>query len=210
MTNRTLLITTLLLLLAASTWTASAQTVEDLSPSELVALGETLGEQMRDCGCELTVAECLIDDPSCETSQALARDAIAELIAARSVTAAPRIERPAVGLESDGGEWFRRVNGKLLVYISTSAGGYREKDCTWLYDDGTFFNNNQTGSVTSLGSSASQNRDRGSWSVRSNVLTLVPPGAETQRYKMSVDSDGTFYLDNWRYFVVEHDHYTCQ
>ena len=122
MTGRTLLTITLLVFLAASPWAASAQTLEDLSPSELVALGVTLAGQMCDCGCGLTVAMCLIDDPTCETSKALSRDAMAKLIAARSETAAPRTARPAVRLESDRGEWYQRVNGKLLIYISTSAG----------------------------------------------------------------------------------------
>ena len=49
MTRRTLLTTTLLVFLTASPWAASAQTLEDLSPSELsthVALAEPLGSAL--------------------------------------------------------------------------------------------------------------------------------------------------------------------
>ncbi len=77
----------------------------------------------------------------------------------------------------------------------------------WLYADGTYDINNQSGSVTSLGSHAAQGGGGGTWSVEDDDLVMQGEGGG--RFPMSY-SDDDFYLGNWRYFIAALDDPTCQ
>ncbi len=162
------------------------------------------------CGCDMQVGRCLIDDQTCPVSPVLAKAMIRDVatIGLGSSISAPQ-RNQIVSTQSDGGEWHERLSGKLLVYVSTT-GGYRTKECTWLYNDGTFQSNAQGGSVSSLGTSAHSGSGHGTWGTQGAVITLNHPNGKQEEYKMSYDADGTLYLDHWRYFLVEHDNYACQ
>lgn len=156
------------------------------------------------CGCEMTVLECLDEDPSCSTSPEIAKKILAQLTSTpeeRSPSVSPR--RPSG--QARCGDWCE-IKGKLIVHIS-SGGGYRKKECVWLYADATYDINNQSGSVTSLGNHAAQGGGGGTWSVEGDVLVMQGEGGG--RFPLSY-SDGAFYLGNWRYFIVDLNDPTCQ
>jgi hypothetical protein len=157
----------------------------------------------------MSVGQCLIDDKTCPVSPGMAKKIIADV--GRDVAAASpgSASNPAGAVRSDRGEWHRAISGKLLVYINTT-GGYRRKDCTWLYADGSFRTNSQDGSVSSLGTSASAGGGRGSWGTRGSVLTLAHGDGRQEVYTMSYGDNGSLFLDHWRYFLVEHDDSACQ
>ena len=158
------------------------------------------------CGCGMTVGQCLIEDQSCPVSPGIAKTILVNV--ANNGFAAPRRNQTS-SLQSDRGEWNQAISGKLLVYVNTT-GSSRTKECTWLYGDGSFRTNSQGGSVSSLGTSASSGGASGSWGTQGSVLTLNHPDGQQEVYTMSYGSDGSFYLDHWRYFLVEHDNYACQ
>ena len=107
------------------------------------------------------------------------------------------------GLRSDQGEWYQRLAGQQLVYISVGP-GYRTREQTYLCTDGTFLTNQESGSVTSLGTAAFGDNSAGRWAIADDTITLAHGSGETVSYTLSM-VDGTLYLDDWRYFWTEND-----
>lgn len=169
-------------------------------------LGVLLELRSKDCpcGCEMNVLECLDEDPTCPMSPDIAKQSLARL-SPTPATSSASPSPPQRSAQTDCGSWCE-IKGQLIVHIS-SGSGYRTKECIWLYVDGTYDLNNQTGSVTSLGSHAAQGGGGGTWTVEGNNLVMAGEGGGN--FPMSY-SDGTFYLGNWRYFIVELDDPTCQ
>jgi hypothetical protein len=155
----------------------------------------------------MTVGQCLIEDPTCPVSPGMAMSIIANAGAGNGF-AAPQRNRTG-NPQSDRGTWHQAISDKLLVYVNTT-GSYRTKECTWLYGDGSFRTNSQSGSVSSLGTNADSGHGSGSWGTRGSVLTLNHPDGREEVYTMSYGDDNALYLDHWRYFLVEHDNYACQ
>ena len=187
----------MILILGLSTQLAAQVDLSRLSPEQLARATEAMTTTLCTCGCELSVAACLIDDPSCDVSPAMAKAIVDEI-------AGPT--RPAAGgagLPSDQGEWSQRLGGKQLVYISVGT-GYRTREQTWLCTDGTFQTNQESGSVTSLGTAAFGGNTAGHWAIVGDILTLAHGSGKREVYTLSME-DGTLYLDDWRYFWTEND-----
>ncbi len=175
----------------------------DLSPlsaQQQIAAYKSLSTNTCTCGCGMTIAKCLVDDPSCETSPRLAREIIARLAA----TAPPAKQTARPAIQSDQGKWYREVVGRKLLYIYV-GNGYRKKEQIWLCSDGSFQSSGYGGSLSSLGSAAfSDGVGRGKWAVNGDVLSLVFSNGSVAKYKLSF-YDGYLYLDNTRYFRTEND-----
>jgi len=110
---------------------------------------------------------------------------------------------PGAGLVSDQGEWYQRLAGQQLVSISVGT-GYRTREQTYLCTDGTFLTNQESGSVTSLGTAAFGGNSAGRWAIAGDRITLAYGSGETVGYTLSM-VDGPLYLDDWRYFWTEND-----
>ena len=182
--------------------------LSQLSPDQQARIATALTTTLCTCGCELTVAACLVDDPTCDVSPRMADAIISEIVG----TAAPEANPPPVApvdagaaadLVSDDGEWYQRLAGQQLVYIYVGS-GYRTREQTYLCSDGTFLTNQESGSVTSLGTSASGDNSAGHWAITDDNLTLAFSGGDTVTYTLSL-ADGTLYLDDWRYFWTDND-----
>ena len=181
-----------------------------LTPQQQARVATAMTTTLCTCGCELTVAACLIDDPSCDVAPAIAQSIIDEVTrnptpAADATPASPTSPAAAGGdgLVSDGGEWNQRLGGQQLVYIYVGA-SYRTRERTWLCSDGTFQTDREDGSVSSLGTAAFGDGAAGRWAIVGDTLTLASAGGERVSYALSM-VDGTLYLDNWRYFWTEND-----
>jgi hypothetical protein len=179
-----------------------------LSPQQVEMARQTMTTTLCTCGCELTVAACLIDDPSCDVSPAMAQAIVEEILAAPG--SVPDVAPAAIdrrgggaGPVSDQGEWYQRLVGQQLVYISLGT-GYRTREQTYLCTDGTFLTNQESGSVTSLGTAAMGGNSAGRWAVAGDRITLAYGSGETVGYTLSM-VDGTLYLDDWRYFWTDND-----
>jgi len=161
------------------------------------------------CGCDMSVGQCLIDDPSCTVSPSIAKNIIAKF--ANSATDIQPPKRSSRQPVSDNGIWHNRISGKLLLYMKTTSFN-RVKECTWLYRDGTFSDNTQ-GGIISGGSvsitGASQGGNTGRWSTNNEVVTFQYDNGKQQRYSMSYGQDGLLYLDNYRHFLLEHNDDVC-
>jgi len=151
----------------------------------------------------MTIAKCLVEDPTCEVSPKLAM-AVIENVAPAAASASTSVPSEPKGLKSDGGEWYKEVVGRQLLYIYV-GNGYRQKEKIWLCSDGTFQSSGYGGSISSLGSAAFSDGGRhGNWAVNGDTLTLAFRNGSTAKYKLSF-YDGFLYLDNTRYFRVDND-----
>ena len=181
--------------------------VSRLSPAQQARVANEMTTKRCTCGCELTVAACLIEDPTCDVSPKMAQAIVDEVAGAAAPVAGGASASPAdgggAGLVSDGGEWHQRLGGQQLVYIYTGT-GYRTREQTYLCSDGTFLTNQEGGSVTSLGTAAFGDSSAGRWTIVGNTLTLASADGESVSYALSL-VDGTLYLDNWRYFWTDND-----
>ena len=191
-------------------WAGPLEAQVDLSrltPEQQARVATAMTTKKCSCGCELTVAACLIEDPSCDVSPAMAKAIVDEATNSPAPAADAGPASPAVGgdarLVSDGGEWYQRLGGQQLVYISVGA-SYRTREQTWLCNDGTYQTNQEGGSVSSLGTAAFGSGSAGRWAIVGNTLTLASTGGESVSYELSM-VDGTLYLDSWRYFWTEND-----
>gem|GEM_PF-6854416 len=173
-----------------------------LSNEQQVEVYKVLSSKNCTCGCGMTLAKCLVDDPTCDVSPKLAMAEIKR--------SAPEKSGPTPGasiarrLKSDRGKWYKEVVGKQLVYIYV-GNGYRKKEKIWLCSDGTFQSSGYGGSISSLGSVAFSDGGRhGNWAVNSDILTLAFGNGSSAKYKLSL-YDGFLYLDNTRYFRTAND-----
>ena len=176
--------------------------ISHLSPAHQQAVFSVLSSSNCTCGCGMTIAKCLVDDPTCEVSPELAKAVIAKV--AQTVTPPAASHGQSKALRSDGGKWYKEVAGKQLLYIYT-GNGYRRKEKIWLCSDGSFQSSGYGGSISSLGSAAFSDGGRsGRWAVNGDVLTLAFSNGNTAKYKLSFYK-GFLYLDNTRYFRLEND-----
>jgi len=111
------------LMLGLSSQLSAQVDLSRLSPQQLALATTAMTPTLCTCGCELTVAACLIDDPSCDVSPAMAQAMIEEIVGAAGPAAAgaPALidrSRAGVGLVSDQGAGYQRLAGQQLVYIS--------------------------------------------------------------------------------------------
>ena len=165
------------------------------------------------CGCGMSVGQCLVEDQSCPVSPELARSIIAR-ISGDGTTDQPQSFSPAGGLiGTNNSAWYNQLSGKLLVYMKTTSVS-RIKECTWLYSDGTFSTNTDSGNFSGGGSvivsGAGQSGSHGRWSTNDNVVMFHYNGGNRDQYSMVNGDDGFLYLNGSRHFVVEHDDPTCQ
>ena len=188
------------LMLGLSTQLSAQMDLSRLSPQQLAMVTTAMTTTLCTCGCELTVAACLIDDPSCDVSPAMAQAMIEDVVGAAGPASgvAPAAVDQGAGLASDQGEWCQRLAGQQLVYISVGT-GYRTREQTYLCTDGSFLTNQESGSVTSFGTAAFGDSSAGRWAIAGDSITLAHGSGETVAYTLSM-VDGTLYLDNWRYF----------
>ncbi len=176
--------------------------ISHLSNEQQVDVYKVLSGNNCTCGCGLTIAKCLVDDPTCEVSPKLAMAVIENIAPGKSVSLP--VSSGVKGLKSDQGKWYKEVVGRQLVYIYV-GNGYREKEQICLCSNGTFQSSGQGGSISSLGSAAFSDGGRqGNWAVNGDILTLAFSNGSAAKYKLSF-YDGFLYLDNTRYFRTEND-----
>ena len=176
--------------------------ISHLSNEQRAEVYKVLSENKCTCGCGLTIAKCLAEDPTCEVSPKLAMAVVENITSEKSVSSP--VSSGVKGLKSDQGKWYKEVVGRQLVYICV-GNGYREKEQIWLCSNGTFQSSGQGGSISSLGSAAfSDGGYQGKWGVNGDILTLAFSNGSTAKYKLSF-YDGFLYLDNTRYFRVDND-----
>ena len=97
----------MVLMLGLSSQLSAQVDLSRLSPQQLALATTAMTPTLCTCGCELTVAACLIDDPSCDVSPAMAQAIIEEIVGAAGA-----------GLVSDQAAGYQRLAGQQLVYIS--------------------------------------------------------------------------------------------
>ncbi|MFB3081529.1 MAG: hypothetical protein ACE1Y1_07180 [Nitrosomonadaceae bacterium] len=176
--------------------------ISHLSKEQQVEIYKIFSSNNCTCGCGMTIAKCLVDDPTCDVSPKLAMAEIKRIAPEKSdFTPDASV---AKGLKSDQGKWYKEVVGQQLVYIYV-GNGYRKKEKIWLCSDGTFQSSGYGGSISSLGSVAFSDGGRhGNWAVNNDILTLAFGNGSTAKYKLSL-YDGFLYLDNTRYFRTAND-----
>ncbi len=156
------------------------------------------------CGCGMTVADCLMNDPTCDVSPQIAKVVIDAIASGNTVASSENPNPNPNQMKSDKGEWYQEVVGRQLVYIYVGM-GYREKYQIWLCSDGSFQSSGQGGSVSSLGSAAfDDGGSSGNWAVQGNVLTLAYRNGTTSNFTLSF-YDGFLYLNETKYYRTEND-----
>ena len=96
-----------------------------MSLEQRQALHDHLESTPCDCGCGMTVGECLRDDPACPVSPEMARNAIAQLLN----------PEPAAESESGSGDSSEYINSSQNG--SVVSGRVDGQDCTYASAGGT-------------------------------------------------------------------------
>ena len=162
----------------------------------------------------MTVGQCLIEDQSCPVSPGIAKDIIARYSdVALSAQSSSPAAATASGIGSDNGKWHNALSGKLLLYMKTTSVS-RIKECTWLYNNGTFEVNTNGGSFSGGGSvsvsGASQGGGDGQWGTNGEVVTFQYNNGKREQYSLSYGQDGFLYLNSYRHFLLDHNDPTCR
>lgn len=103
--------------------------------------------------------------------------------------------------------------GKRLTFLQT-GNGYSEKRVIVLCSSGKFFSNNDSSSLSTMGSGVTASNDQGNWKIQTNgnSVTLVldsQQGKGQRRFNVTArQANNEIALNNSRYFVETHNQ--CQ